>query len=34
MLFSNKKCTVTSTERAHSIKWYKQKRCWNRWASK
>ena len=26
--------TVTSSERAHSITWYKQNRCWNRWASK
>ena len=34
MLFTNKKHTVTSSERAHSITWYKQKRRRNRWASK
>ena len=28
-----KKHTVTSSERAHSITWYKQKRRRNRWAS-
>jgi len=28
------KHAVTSSERAHSIAWYKQKRCRNRWASK
>jgi len=34
MLFTNKKHAVTSSERAHSITWYKQKRRRNRWASK
>ena len=29
-----KKHAVTSSERAHSITWYKQKRCRNRWVSK
>ena len=33
MLFTNKKHAVTSSERAHSITWYKQKRRRNRWAS-
>jgi len=28
------KHAVTSSERAHSITWYKQKRRWNMWASK
>jgi len=34
MLFTNKKHAVTSSERAHSITWYTQKRRRNRWASK
>ena len=34
MLFTTKKHAVTSSERAHSITWYKQKRRRNRWASK
>jgi len=35
MLFTTKKKhAVTSSERAHSITWYKQKRRRNRWASK
>ena len=34
MIFKNKKHAVTSSERAHNITWYKQKRRWNRWASK
>jgi len=34
MLFTNKKHAVTSSEGAHSITWYKQKRRRNRWASK
>jgi len=35
MLFTNKrKHAVTSSERAYSITWYKQKWRRNRWASK
>jgi len=35
MLFTKiTKHAVTSSERAHSITWYKQKRRRNRWASK
>ena len=34
MLFTNKKHAVMSSERAHNITWYKQKRRRNRWASK
>ena len=34
MLFIHKKHAVTSSERAHSIMWYKQKSRRNRWASK
>jgi len=34
MLFTKKQHAVTSSERAHSITWYKQKRRRNRWASK
>ena len=34
MLFTNKKHAVTSSERAQSITWYKQKRRRNSWASK
>ena len=34
MLFTHKKHAVTSSECAHSITWYKQKRRRNRWASK
>jgi len=34
MLFTTKQHAVTSSERADSITWYKQKRRRNRWASK